>query len=667
MSLPPLHEQVRAVTSAHRAILAPYGWIAAADLVAFIARYGFPGGGADMLALVAVGVAGYWTARKTKGRKHGNTQALIGWGLWSLWVLIAATWTPLGWAGIMQILLIVGCLGLSLPHMHRNRVIHSGRQVVRGELTDDPVWAPQHVRGVVVADDLEVTDDDAYETPVAGPALDEDETYTAPGPALLKTGPAARPRTPANDTVRSAINDVFDAFNIDAAVSGLTRGPAVTRYQVQIGPGTKVERVTGLSKNIAYAVGSASVRILAPVPGMSAIGVEIPNADREIVSLGDVLRSPAARNDPHPLTAGMGKDVEGRPVVACLAKMPHLLIGGATGSGKSVFMNSLIVSVLTRATPDRVRMILIDPKQVELAAYAGLPHLLVPIITDPRKAAAALHWVIAEMTRRYEDMAAFGCNKIDDFNLNVAAGRLRGRNGEPAEPYPYLLVIIDELADLMIVDGAAQRRRDPDDDTLGVEDAVVRICQLARAAGIHLVVATQRPSVDVVTGLIKANIPSRLAFATASLTDSRVILDQPGAEKLIGQGDALFKPAGALRPERIQGAFVSEREIRDVVRQCKAQGAVTLTATATATSAVPVPEPHEAVPELLAQAAELVVSTQFGSVSMLQRKLRLGFAQASALMDALEAAGVVGPAAGSQARDVLVPAADLPAALAALT
>ncbi len=467
--------------------------------------------------------------------------------------------------------------------------------------------------------------------------------YALPGLDLLRQGAAAAGGTKGTaDTIR-ILEATLRQFEVDANVARVTRGPTVTRFEIELGPGVKVNRVVSLSNDIAYALATPDVRMIAPIPGRSAIGVEVPNRERELVTLRDILASPKVQSERHPLTVGLGKDISGESVTVNLTAMPHLLIAGATGSGKSTCLNTMVMSLLMRARPDQVRLILVDPKRVELSHYNHIPHLLSPVITHPKRAADALGWVVREMETRYEDLARSGQRQIDAYNQAVLDGKVTKEGLPVTETMPYILVVIDELADLMMI-----APRD-------VEDAICRIAQMARAVGIHLLVATQRPSVDVVTGLIKANIPSRIAFATASQADSRVVLDQGGAEKLVGFGDMLFLPASMSKPRRVQGAYVSEPEIEVIVGHCRKQADPDFEETL-------VHEPSSSNDDfelgsdddLMAQAMTLIVTSQLGSTSMLQRKLKVGFARAGRLMDLLEDRGVVGPSLGSKPREVLI-------------
>ena len=467
--------------------------------------------------------------------------------------------------------------------------------------------------------------------------------YELPPLTLLDSSSNVGPNRGSLEQTAAELQDALSQHGVDARLTRIVPGPTVTRYEIELAPGVKVSRVTNLSHDIAYALASPDVRILAPIPGKSAIGIEVPNRHRQMVTLGDILTGTDATADGDPMLVALGKDVSGRGRLIRLTELPHVLIAGATGAGKSSCINALLTSILMRARPDEVRLILVDPKRVELGQYNDVPHLLTRVITSPKKAADALQWAVAEMDRRYDLLADAGVRDVESYREKYDAG---GLEEDMFDRFPYIVVVVDELNDLMMVAGRV------------VEDSIVRIAQMARAVGIHLVLATQRPSVNVITGVIKANVPSRLAFSVASQTDSRVIIDQGGAEKLVGLGDMLVVTAREPKPERIQGAWVSEAEIHRVVdfvreqQNAKYQDAEVFEVAETTAGVDDEFEGED--PVIIRQAIELVVRSQLGSTSMLQRKLRIGFARAGRVMDILENKGIVGPSEGSKARSVLV-------------
>jgi S-DNA-T family DNA segregation ATPase FtsK/SpoIIIE len=619
-------------------------------------------------ALAVVGILALLSLSQGNPRPHGgydrvsDAAGVVGaLASWPLVKVVSRFGVVIVWSGgvVLGLLIFTGTPLSAVVERIRDAL---SREDDEYEDEDDEEEEERPGPWVTIHDDavVEVLDEPIDEGPEAVDPLEPIEVpeLVRPGPSgdryelppldLLRASPPSAGSERDEVLTTEALERTFHTFGVPAHVVAAHRGPTVTLFEVEVEAGTKVNKVLALADDIAYALATPDVRIIAPIPGKSAIGVEVPNKVRDFVMLGDILRSRSAAEDGHPLSVALGKDVHGRAQMVDLTKMPHLLIAGATGAGKSSLINSFITSVLMRSSPDEVKLVLVDPKRVELTHFADLPHLLVPVIVHPRRAAEALSWVVREMEQRYELLAMVGARDVDGYRAGLAEGTLRippGREDDVVD-FPYLLVVIDELADLMMV---APRE---------VEDAICRIAQMARAVGIHLVVATQRPSVDVVTGLIKANIASRIALMTASQADSRVILDMNGAERLVGHGDMLYAPSTASKPTRLQAAWVTEKEIQQVSEWIRSQRPAEYAVSVEGLGRPP--SDDESVgglgddDDLLERAAELVIRSQLGSTSMLQRKLKVGFARAGRLMDLLEERGIVGASLGSKARDVLI-------------
>src|SRR6266498_2087749 len=661
-------------------------------------RAGEAVGGRVAIGLVAVLLGGLGLVHLAKGAPPRTAQALLLQHSGGLLGALITTRTSVaavgrglaGGARLVRSAVTPPAVGAT-PQVEAASATATTRPVGLDELPGEPEEAPSKRRGrravrtpeppqpaepeAEAKDDAEVPETPAPKRPAPAPAdapgageatqlamtlkAEAGGAYTVPPPTLLRRGRSRPVDERRLDENQETLQRTLDQFGVDANVAGYTRGPTVTRYEVELDEGVKVARVIGLSHDIAYQLASPDVRIIAPIPGKKAIGIEVPNRDRELVTVGDIFDSPAMPSDKHPLRVALGKDIGGDPITANLAEMPHVLIAGATGAGKSVCLNVLVTSLLMHNSPDQVRLILIDPKRVELTHYEGVPHLITPVVTHPKRASEALNWAVREMELRLETLAQAGMRNLAAYNQAAVDGKLPplpsasleddGRpDGERKRPpLPYIVLVIDELADLMMV---APRE---------VEDAICRIAQMARAVGIHLVVATQRPSVDVVTGLIKANIPSRIAFMVASAQDSRVILDSGGADKLVGLGDMLYLPGGTSKPRRIQGAFITEKEVEAVVAYCKAQQQATYQPGVVAEGRHASDDDDGDEDPLLDQAMDIVVRSGLGSTSMLQSKMKVGFSRARRIMDQLEERGVVGPSDGSKPRDVLMTVEEL--------